>query len=266
MSYLEPKCSEKADMLVVTLGSAHSVQLGTKLSLAAGNNIRELKSEEDYGEEAAGTVTISRSKSSDSKPDFKLSAPAEICPGSSFDVELSNLKGFGRGRQQINWAIDSVPSGAVDVAELKKKVVVSKNKKKMTVESSWVKTFPENISNPHRCIFVAGGRNHLRGNSYLRQLLGSFLQEQDGQVQEVPGRRGHLRPHPGSDLHQIPPNSQTDSQNSNLRRELNRVDALNIFREFSMIYLKIKIFTISLSISGQLTDPWRICPRRIPRS
>ena len=143
MSYLEPKCSEKADMLVVTLGSAHSVQLGTKLSLAAGNNIRELKSEEDYGDEAAGTVTISRSKSSDSKPDFKLSAPAEICPGSSFDVELSNLMGFGRGRQQINWAIDSVPSGAVDVAELKKKVVVSKNKKKMTVESSWVKTFSD---------------------------------------------------------------------------------------------------------------------------
>ena len=126
-------------MLMVTLGSGHSVQLGTELRLAAGNNIRELKSEEDYGEEASGTVTISRSKSSDSKPDFKLSASAEICPDSSFDVELSNLRGFGRGRRQFNWAIDSVPSGAADVAELRKKVVVSKNKKKMTVESSWVK-------------------------------------------------------------------------------------------------------------------------------
>ena len=125
-------------MLIVTLGSGHSVQLGTTLSLAAGNNIRELKSEENYGEEASGTVTISRSKSSDSKPDFKLSAPAEICPGSSFEVELSNLKGFGRGRRQFNWAIDSVPSGAADVAGLRKNVVISKNKKKMTVESSWV--------------------------------------------------------------------------------------------------------------------------------
>ena len=126
-------------MLVVTLGSGHSVKLGTKLSLATGNNIRELKSEEDYGEEASGTVTITRSKSSDSKPDFKLSAPAEICPGSSFDVELSNLKGYGRGRQQINWAIDAVPIGAADVTDLKKKVDVSKNNKKMTVDSSWVK-------------------------------------------------------------------------------------------------------------------------------
>ena len=133
-------------MLVVTLGSDHSVKLGTKLSLAAGNNIRELKSEEDYGEEAAGTVTITRSKSSDSKPDFKLSAPAEICPGSSFDVELSNLKGYGRGRQQINWAIDSVPTGAADVADLKKKVVVSKNKRKMTVESSWVNNYNSKAS------------------------------------------------------------------------------------------------------------------------
>ena len=137
-SFSEPKCAEKADMLIVTLGSGHSVQLGTKLSLAAGNNIRELKSEENYGEEASGTVTISRSKSSDSKPDFKLSAPAEICPGSSFEVELSNLKGFGRGRRQFNWAIDSVPSGAADVAGLRENVVISKNKKKMTVESSWV--------------------------------------------------------------------------------------------------------------------------------
>ena len=139
MTFSEPVCAEKADMLIVTLGSGHSVQLGTKLSLAAGNNIRELKSEENYGEEASGTVTISRSKSSDSKPDFKLSAPAEICPGSSFEVELSNLKGFGRGRRQFNWAIDTVPSGAADVAGLRENVVISKNKKKMTVESSSVK-------------------------------------------------------------------------------------------------------------------------------
>ena len=139
MTFSEPVCAEKADMLIVTLGSGHSVQLGTKLSLAAGNNIRELKSEENYGEEASGTVTISRSKSSDSKPDFKLSAPAEICPGSSFEVELSNLKGFGRGRRQFNWAIDTVPSGAADVAGLRENLVISKNKKKMTVESSSVK-------------------------------------------------------------------------------------------------------------------------------
>ena len=126
-------------MLIVTLGTDHSVKLGTTLTLKTGNNIRELKSEADYGEEAKGTVTVVRSKSSETKPDFKLSSPAEICPGSSFDVELSNLRGFGRGRRQFNWAIDSVPSGAADVAELRKNVVVSKNKKKMTVESSWVK-------------------------------------------------------------------------------------------------------------------------------
>ena len=127
-------------MLIVTLGSDHSVKLGTTLTLKTGNNIRELKSEADYGEEAKGTVTVVKSKSSETKPDFKLSSPAEICPGSSFDVELSDLKGYGRGKKQIEWTIDSVPPGAVDWTQssLRNDVIISKNRRKMTIQSSLV--------------------------------------------------------------------------------------------------------------------------------
>ena len=125
-------------MLIVTLGSDHSVKLGTTLTLKTGNNIRELKSEADYGEEAKGSVTIVTSKSSETKPDFKLSSPAEICPGSSFDVELSDLKGYGRGKKQIDWTIDSVPPGAVDVSSLRNDVIISKTRRKMTIQSSLV--------------------------------------------------------------------------------------------------------------------------------
>lgn len=136
--FVDPKCAGKADMLIVTLGSGHSVKLGTKLTLKTGNNIRELKSEQNYGEEASGTVTIIKSKSSKSKPDFKLSSPAEICPDTSFNVELSDMKGYGRGKRQIDWSIDSVPPGAVGVASLKNDVLISENKKKMTIRSSLV--------------------------------------------------------------------------------------------------------------------------------
>ena len=127
-------------MLIVTLGSDHSVKLGTTLTLKTGNNIRELKSEADYGEEAKGSVTIVTSKSSETKPDFKLSSPAEICPGSSFDVELSDLKGYGRGKKQIDWTIDSVPPGAVDWTQssLRNDVIISKTRRKMTIQSSLV--------------------------------------------------------------------------------------------------------------------------------
>ena len=136
--FADPSCSERADMLIVTLGSDHSVKLGTTLTLKTGNNIRELKSEADYGEEAKGSVTIVTSKSSETKPDFKLSSPAEICPGSSFDVELSDLKGYGRGKKQIDWTIDSVPPGAVDVSSLRNDVIISKTRRKMTIQSSLV--------------------------------------------------------------------------------------------------------------------------------
>ena len=126
-------------MLMVSLGKDHSVKLGVSLTLKTGNNIRELKSEADYGEEASGTLTITKSKSSGTKPDFKLSAPAEICPGSSFDVEVSDMKGYGRGKKQINWTIDSVPPGAENVTSLKERVYMSKHNKKMTIQSSLVK-------------------------------------------------------------------------------------------------------------------------------
>ena len=142
--FLDPKCSEKANMLMVSLGKDHSVKPGVSLTLKTGNNIRELKSESDYGEEASGTVTIVKPKSSKSKPNFKLSSPSEVCPGSSFAVEVSDMKGYGRGEKQINWYIDSVPTGSVDqtsLDRLKNSAYKSKDKRKMTIQSSLVNTY-----------------------------------------------------------------------------------------------------------------------------
>ena len=59
------------------------------------------------------------------KPEFTLIGPTEMCPGSSVNLALGNMKGFGRGKSDITWTI---------LEDSKEKPQEIKNKKKVLIK------------------------------------------------------------------------------------------------------------------------------------
>ena len=101
-----PICSAKANVLEVILGDDNSVQNGSVFRFVKGNGVKELKAEKDFAPEATGSVTVLiRQRDRLKRPEFSLTGPTEICPDTSATVLLSNMKGFGRGKTEIQWTI-----------------------------------------------------------------------------------------------------------------------------------------------------------------
>ena len=133
LSSVDPECVGRANLLVVKLGENNKVKNSTVLTLKTGNGIKQLKAQDNYDYEASGTVTVmARADDRKSKPEFSLSGPSEICPGSPVKIVVNNMKGFGRGKREFTWDTDS-PAGS-DLYNL----VKQNNKHKLKINSNMV--------------------------------------------------------------------------------------------------------------------------------
>ena len=113
-----PSCKLRADQVIITLGNGASLKFGQRLDLSPDNGITELHSEEEYSEQAQGSLNVEvPADLSAYRPAFALAAPAEICAAGSFPLTVSDLQGFGPGQVAMAWTAEASSGGSLDLSE-----------------------------------------------------------------------------------------------------------------------------------------------------